>query len=308
MERAWMRMDLNLLKALHVLLEERSVSRAAERFHVTRSAMSKTLSRLRQALHDPLLVPTADGLAPTPRAEEIGGILAETLLQLEQGLRPRHFDPEQATGELVIAAPESFAVGAVPGLLRAVSQAAPRLKVSAVHLEDHFPDQLDDGSIDFALYIDQDYPEAFIKHRLYSARPVIWCRKDHPLTRLPEVCVEDIVAYPRVAFRLPSIRLPGLLALQEQMERLQIGRGGIIETSHLTVGLVLLCESDALMFSLDRLFRHPVFHDAVVSLPLSHFPMFEEFRIDYCLVQHERTARSPLHQWIVAELIRACEG
>ena len=43
------KIDLNLLIALQVLLEEQSVSRAAERLFITQPAMSKTLSRLRQA-------------------------------------------------------------------------------------------------------------------------------------------------------------------------------------------------------------------------------------------------------------------
>ena len=67
MERSLVRMDLNLLKAMHILLEERNVARAAERLFITPSAMSKTLHRLRKALNDPLLVRAAGGLVPTPR-------------------------------------------------------------------------------------------------------------------------------------------------------------------------------------------------------------------------------------------------
>ena len=48
------RIDLNLLVALHVLIEEKSVSRAAQRLHVTQPAMSKTLNRLRDTFDDPL--------------------------------------------------------------------------------------------------------------------------------------------------------------------------------------------------------------------------------------------------------------
>ena len=57
------RMDLNLLVCLHVLLEECSVSRAAQRLHLSQSAVSKSLARLRQLLDDPLFFRTAHGLS-----------------------------------------------------------------------------------------------------------------------------------------------------------------------------------------------------------------------------------------------------
>ncbi len=59
------RIDLNLLVMLQVLLEERSVTRAANRLHLSQSALSKSLNRLRDMLGDPLFQRTAHGLKPT---------------------------------------------------------------------------------------------------------------------------------------------------------------------------------------------------------------------------------------------------
>ena len=56
------RIDLNLLVAMQVLLEERNVTRAAERMFVTQPAMSKTLLRLRTAFDDPLFTRSGRGL------------------------------------------------------------------------------------------------------------------------------------------------------------------------------------------------------------------------------------------------------
>ena len=60
--------DLNLLAALDVLLEEQSVTSAAERLHLSVPATSRTLSRIRQAFGDPILVRAGRGLVPTPYA------------------------------------------------------------------------------------------------------------------------------------------------------------------------------------------------------------------------------------------------
>lgn len=64
-------LDLNLLVALHALLETNSVTRAAERLSTSPPAMSRTLARLRRVYGDPLLVRAGRELVPTPRALEL---------------------------------------------------------------------------------------------------------------------------------------------------------------------------------------------------------------------------------------------
>ncbi|MGV8576996.1 LysR family transcriptional regulator [Pseudomonas aeruginosa] len=63
--------DLNLLVALNVLLEEGSVVGAARRMHLSPPAMSRTLSRIREAVGDPIMVRAGRKLVPTPRALEL---------------------------------------------------------------------------------------------------------------------------------------------------------------------------------------------------------------------------------------------
>ena len=65
-------LDLNLLRILDALLEERSATRAGERLGLSQSAVSHALNRLRHALNDELFVRSSDGLEPTPRALQIG--------------------------------------------------------------------------------------------------------------------------------------------------------------------------------------------------------------------------------------------
>jgi DNA-binding transcriptional LysR family regulator len=64
-------MDLNLLLALDALLREGSVTRAADRMHLSAPAMSRTLARIREATGDPILVRAGRQLVPTPRAVEM---------------------------------------------------------------------------------------------------------------------------------------------------------------------------------------------------------------------------------------------
>ena len=77
--REFNKIDLNLLISLQVLLEERSVSRAAQRLFITQPAMSKTLTRLRALFGDELFTRSSHGMQPTPRAIELSSGLNHIL-------------------------------------------------------------------------------------------------------------------------------------------------------------------------------------------------------------------------------------
>src|SRR4029079_1458657 len=95
--------DLNLFLVLHAVLEERSATRAARRLHVTQSAVSNALARLRQLLGDPLVVRNGRGLAPTLRAGELQPLLQEVAARLERAMDRRGFVPEESTRTFTIA-------------------------------------------------------------------------------------------------------------------------------------------------------------------------------------------------------------
>ena len=97
------RIDLNLLIILQVLLEERNGSRAARRLHLSQSAVSKALGRLRETFDDPLFVRSAYGLEPTARALSLQQQLQPILLSLDNLIQPPDFDPTTTEREFVIA-------------------------------------------------------------------------------------------------------------------------------------------------------------------------------------------------------------
>src|SRR6476659_6638773 len=80
--------DFNLLHTLDVLLTEGSVARAAERLHLSPSAMSRALARLRATTGDPLLVRAGRSLVPTPRALELCRPVGQLVQDAEAFLRP----------------------------------------------------------------------------------------------------------------------------------------------------------------------------------------------------------------------------
>lgn len=77
------RLDLNLLVALDAMLKERSISRAADRMHLSQSAMSNALARLREYFDDELLVQVGRKLELTPRAEALQDAVRDVLVRID---------------------------------------------------------------------------------------------------------------------------------------------------------------------------------------------------------------------------------
>lgn len=88
------KLDLNLLVALDVLLVERNVSRSADRLHVTQSAVSNALARLRDYFDDEILVPVGRRMELTPRAELLKEAVRDILVRIESSVTAKPlFEP-----------------------------------------------------------------------------------------------------------------------------------------------------------------------------------------------------------------------
>jgi LysR family nod box-dependent transcriptional activator len=96
-------LDLNLLVALDALLAERNITRAAERVHLSQSAMSNALGRLRKHFDDELLVQVGRRMEPTPRAEVLRDAVRDVLLRIDStiGAQPE-FDPSVSEREFTL--------------------------------------------------------------------------------------------------------------------------------------------------------------------------------------------------------------
>src|SRR5678815_4147371 len=135
-----MNLDLNLLRVLDVLLEERSVTRAGARLGLTQSAVSHALNRLRFVLNDELFTRGPTGMQPTQRAVDMGPQVHAALNQLQAALSPADFEP--ATSERrfsVVAGPYASAI-LVPPVVGRLAVAAPHVDLAIVELA---PDVLD---------------------------------------------------------------------------------------------------------------------------------------------------------------------
>ena len=125
-----MRYDLNLLPVFVALMEERSVTRAAQRLGLTQPALSNALTRLRTTLRDPLFVRERYGIRPTEMAEELAPVIAEALARIEDVmLVQQEFDPARAARLLTIAPNSHLEFVLVPGIVARLRDLAPGIRL-----------------------------------------------------------------------------------------------------------------------------------------------------------------------------------
>ena len=153
MDSSLARLDLNLLAVFDMLMQERNVTRAAERLHLSQSTVSHALGRLRVALDDPLFVMSRREMIPTERAKALAGPVRRALAMLEQGLRQaKGFDPATARRIFRIATPGSVEHGLVPVLVDRLHRQAPHCRLEVCELAaSNYERELEKGELDLVI-------------------------------------------------------------------------------------------------------------------------------------------------------------
>ncbi|HEX4721309.1 MAG TPA: LysR family transcriptional regulator, partial [Pseudonocardiaceae bacterium] len=186
--------DFNLLKALGVLLEERHVSRAAERFHLSQSAMSRTLARLRDTFGDELLVRTANGYELTPRARAIQRELRLLLPRLHSLVRGGDFEPGVATDTVRVCCTDYITTVLWPRLFQRVFRQAPNLSLTVEPLSPHTYDDIEHGRVDLA-FSPVRPPTPLNWRTLFHEDFVCVLAADHPVRRR-RLTLDDLGSFP----------------------------------------------------------------------------------------------------------------
>jgi DNA-binding transcriptional LysR family regulator len=143
--------DLNLLVVFDVLMSERSVTLAAERLGRTQSAVSHSLSRLREQFGDPLLVKGGARMQPTPLALDLIEQARPMLGGIQRVLSPQHvFDPESSRRVFRLAAPD-FMLTLFTELLGRLHKEAPGVAVEWTAPREPTLFEVAEGLIDAAI-------------------------------------------------------------------------------------------------------------------------------------------------------------
>lgn len=192
--------DLNLLRVLDTVLRERSVARAAQRLHVTPSAISNALSRLRSELGDPLVTRRGRGIVPTPRALELGPRLSGALSELEAAVTLGAFDATRCTRTFTLAMADGLQLAWLPSIAARLRQGMPHAALRVVGIDTLLSlGDLASNEVDLHVGVRASGPGIHAE-ALYEEPTVLVLRRKHPaghgklgrerLERLEHVAVE----------------------------------------------------------------------------------------------------------------------
>lgn len=301
MSRQHERLDLNLLQVFDAVMQDRNVTRAAERLAMTQPAVSHTLSRLRHVLKDELFVRTPSGVRPTRRAEEIWPDVTEALSTLRRVVRPGSFDPMQTAFTMDVALSDSLSLWLLPRLIASMQTLAPRLLIRAVPLAPAVTEQrLVAGTLDLAIGVFPAVQPPLRSRVAWSDRYICVMREDHPATRAPFTReVADQCRWLSLSFDGQSIG-----HADELLSRIGVTRTVSAVVNQFAAASEVLAWTD-LVALLPKLYadRFGKRTDMVTREPpysLGEFQM--------SLAWHERMQAQPRHRWfreLVADEIRA---
>lgn len=192
-------LDLNLLPALDALLHDRSVSAAARRLGLSTSAMSRTLSRLRAATGDPILVPAGRVMVTTPHAEAI----AERVRELNEAVGavlspPPPLDIRTLRRDFTIRANEAFVLLHAARLAAAVTATAPGVRLRFAPKPEKEIDSLREATVDLDIGVISGDGGELRGRTLFRDSFVGIARVGHPILAATPVTAEAYTAWGHV--------------------------------------------------------------------------------------------------------------
>lgn len=249
MEDSLAGIDVNLLVVLRAVLAERSATRAAKRLHVTQSAVSNALARLRAVLGDPLVVRHGRGLSPTPLALELRADLEAGLGQLDRLLaRQRRFEPATSTRTFTVSLTDSYELSDLPRLVTSFEQALPRAQLQVITPERLIASNgLATGVVDAAILPTPLEMPGLHKRPLWSERSVLVVRRDHPEIG-ERVTREQFERLRHVEVRVVGEHGVGAKLAKSHLHKLGITRHAAILVPHFNAVAIAVAHSDAMGF------------------------------------------------------------
>ncbi|MCB1707988.1 MAG: LysR family transcriptional regulator [Halioglobus sp.] len=299
------RLDLNLLVALEALLEEGSVSRAADRLFITQSAMSKTLGRLRDLFDDPLFIRKGSGMIATPRAEQLGRQLPQVLLSVQEMLAPLRFDPATFVGQFNLLLQGHMGLWLMPLLIERLRTMAPQLRLSALTRVDNPFEQLNNGKLDFIVQAElQAYPADLRLTTVGYAPPLLLARRGHPLEG-KEFTWEQALGYPHVQLVIDALAdIHFMTDKNSSFIRHMATAIPHLRTDQLLTAIQVVSHTDFLFPAPPLLLEQADISAEVIALPL---PEGEQVTLRYVMVNHQRVNTSAPHDFLYRQILQVVD-
>lgn len=299
--------DLNLLIALDVLLADGSVVGAARRLGLSASAMSRTLTRLRETTGDPLLVRAGRRMVLTPHAEALRPRTQNAVHEARAVLRPSTTEPDFPTLQrtFTIRANDGFVEAFGAPLIAAATAIAPLVCLRFAPKTEKTAAYLREGSADLEIgVLGEMGPEVRVQ-ALFRDRFLGVVRKGHPLELEREVTAERYVSFGHVvASRHGRTRGP----VDEALAALGLERTIVAMVPSFTAALAVARASDLIALVPASFPGNEPEHQESPAPPTTYafeLPVTTE-KITVSQMWHPRLEADPVHRWLRQLVLAVC--
>lgn len=290
--------DLNQLFVLSAVLRENSVVRAAQRLHLSPSAMSRALARLRETTGDPLLVRAGRGLVPTPRAIELRERVRQLVQDGEAVLRPAEkLNLKDLVRTFTLRTSEGFVENFGPELIARIGAEAPGVRLCFVQKPDKDSAPLRDGIVHLETgVVEKSTAPELRMQALFRDRYVGAVRMEHPLSK------GKITPSRYAAGRHILVSREGLDKgpIDEAMLSIGLERKVVTIVGGFSTALGLARASDLIATVPER-------HTGTVRAGMYSFPLpFSTPEFTVSMLWHPRLDADPAHRWLRAHVKEVC--
>ncbi len=292
------KIDLQLIRTLHTLLIERSVSKTALRLGQQQPAVSVALKRLRELTGDPILVRSGSGMVPTEVALQMLGPVNSLLQSAEAVFSPdRRFDPALAHETFRIAASDTLDPLFLPSVMARIKSLAPgcRVEVHALSAQAQYSQDLGQGLIDVVIGNWAQPSEELHRAELFADDVMCLVSSKHPAVRRGWT-QDDWLACEHIA---PMPAYPGWRGvIDEHLDRLQLTRHIAARCAHFGL-MPRMVASSLLVLTTGRHYCQRFLEGPVAQHGLALLPCPVAFpKMVYYQLWHERSHASASAKWL----------
>ena len=291
------KVDLNLFIVFDAIYTEANLTRAGQIVGITQPAVSNALARLRETFNDPLFVRTAQGMVPTPMAQNIIGPVRNALQLLRVSVQEsRTFNPLQANKTFRISMTDLTEAVVLPPLFQRLRRLAPNVKIeSMLAKRRETTKELAAGRLDFAM----DAPlntDPQVRHvKLLEDRYVCAMRRRHPLAK-DKLSVEEYLSLSHIHI---SSRRSGLGMVDLALGKMGQQRKIALRSQHYMMATQVIQQTDMAVTVPERFARrHDLFQ---VPLPVDIPPL------ETHIYWHESTDQDPANRWMREQMIEIAQ-
>lgn len=303
MNRLLLEFDVGLLLTFDALLKDKNVTHAAARLNITQSALSARLTRLRQALNDPLFIPSSSGrgMVASPHALALQPELTRLLEQFNDFIgAARVFEPASSKRVFRIAATDNPVSILAPDLIPSIKAEAPQVQIAFIAPNKaRIADDLEQGEVDVFVGAAEDTAPGLIVRKLFEEEFVTAQRRDHPRGKGP-LTLDDFCALDHLLISTRGGHFSGMVDSALTV----LGRQRRVSVSVQSYALApLILGSTDLICTLPRRFLRR-FDDVLdlIETPLDLAPF------EMSMFWHPRMSADAAHAWLRNQVLQSARA